>query len=97
MQPLSIKDTQLSSTVQRTLSVLLSNGISTAGKHSIAAAQIKAMHLSGAALRELVTAGIAAVTDVPGRRIVRPLTPVATEVEFFDNGDIDVTLALDLI
>lgn len=97
MHPLNIKDPQLSLTVQSTLSVLLKHGISTAGKHSVTAAKVKTMGLSEADFRELVTAGVAAVTDVPGGRVVRPMTAVATEVELFHSGDVDVTLALDLV
>jgi len=97
MGPLSINDFQLSSTVQRTLATLLMHGISTAGRHTISNAQVTDLGLSLLAFRELVTAGLAAVTDVPGGHIVRPMTCVATEVELFDNGDIGVTLALDLV
>lgn len=97
MHSLNIKDPQLSSTVQHTLSVLSAHGISSAGMHSIAAAQVTAMRLSAGAFRELVTAGVVAVTDVPGGRVLRPETSVATEVVLHDDGGIDVTLALDLI
>ena len=97
MNPLSIKDPQLSSTIQRTLSVLFAHGVSIAGRHSIPAAQVTAMGLSSAAFRELVTAGVAAVTNVPGGHVVRPRTCVASEVELFDNADIGLTLALDLV
>lgn len=96
MIPVKTNDPRLSQTAQRTFSVLLSNGSAIAGRHNLTAFQANAMNLSAANFRELVGAGLATVTDVPGGQIVRPMTAVATAVEFFDNGDISVTLALDL-
>ncbi|MGF6444660.1 hypothetical protein [Paraburkholderia youngii] len=97
MHPLNVKDPQLSSSCQQTLTVLLAHGTSTSGKHSITAAQVQAMGLTKAAFRELATAGLATVTNVPGGSVMRPETSVATEVVLRDNGDVDVTLALDLV
>lgn len=96
MPYLKINDHQLNQSTQHTLAILLSHGISTAGKHHLPAMKVSGMGLSVRHLRELVSAGLVETTASNGGQIVRPRTPVATEVELFDSGDIDVTLALDL-
>lgn len=95
--PLNTNDLQLPLSVQTTLAVLLKNGIATAGRHDMTSQQVAIMKLSGDDFRELVSAGIAAVVTSPGGQVVRPMTSVATEVELFHNGDIGLTLAVDLI
>lgn len=94
--PLKTNDPQLSSSVQSTLASLLRAGIARAGRHCIAARDVQAMRLTATALRELVSAGIAEEVATAGGRVIRQATPVAQEVEFFANGDIAVTLAVDL-
>ena len=97
MNPLSVVDPQLSSSVQKTLQILLTAGISIAGIHSFTVGQLKTLGITAGGLRELATAGVVAVTIQPGGSVVRPMTTVATEVVLHDSGDVDVTLALDLI
>jgi hypothetical protein len=96
MSQLSIVDPQLSESVQATLSKLSRCGLKAAGKHMLSATELKANRLSVTLLRELVSAGVAQSVDEQGR-VWRHMTPVATEVELFDSGDVYVTLAVELV
>jgi hypothetical protein len=96
MLPLKVNDPQLAPTVQCTLTILLDHGISTAGKHHLLATKAASMRLSSHQFRELVSAGVAKVTNGSGGQVLRHMAPVAEVVELFTSGDIAVTLSFDI-